>query len=526
MKKLKYILLLLSITLTACVSHYQNQLGAIETLLDKGQIDSAKNEIQNIRYTELHNESERALFNLIQTRINCIDGKMPTSDTSLKRAIACFSKEKDYIHLADCYYYKGTIEFQKGNQRPAFLDMKKAEAQAGKTNDLAIKQKICERLLDWNNSCGEYEEALKYGQNNLKYAISANNSNWLAYAYGLLAVTYNGLNKTEKAKACLEKSIPYLHAVPAAQRIDFFDGLAVLYIEKDRSEARKIYELAAKYGQEPLTYYGLGYLEYLEGNRERANAYFQKALHTKEPLLKLDTYDNLINLYCKNGDYKKACDYASERISLKDSLDLQAKKADVSRLQMKFDYDTAQIKLKQRIFYAIYFAVILICIGILVYLLKGIKAYRRKQQILQDQMLIQFYKKRLDDIQNKNITSKDITSSAEDEKQLEKKISEINEKLLEMQHDGKRLYDQIADGGNTVTWGKKEFIRFIEYYKLIDLVLIDHLERDFDNLSPRYQFCIILRCMKKTDKEIEEIMAISPGTIRTIRARIKSKKKA
>jgi DNA-binding CsgD family transcriptional regulator len=32
--------------------------------------------------------------------------------------------------------------------------------------------------------------------------------------------------------------------------------------------------------------------------------------------------------------------------------------------------------------------------------------------------------------------------------------------------------------------------------------------------------------MKKSDKEIEEIMAISPGTIRTIRARIKSKKKA
>ena len=71
MKKLKYILLLLSITLTACVSHYENQLEAINTLLDKEQIDSAKNEIQNIRYTELHNESERALFNLIQTRINC-----------------------------------------------------------------------------------------------------------------------------------------------------------------------------------------------------------------------------------------------------------------------------------------------------------------------------------------------------------------------------------------------------------------------------------------------------------------------
>ena len=35
-----------------------------------------------------------------------------------------------------------------------------------------------------------------------------------------------------------------------------------------------------------------------------------------------------------------------------------------------------------------------------------------------------------------------------------------------MQHDGKRLYDQIANGRNTVTWGKKEFIRFIEYYKL------------------------------------------------------------
>jgi DNA-binding CsgD family transcriptional regulator len=32
--------------------------------------------------------------------------------------------------------------------------------------------------------------------------------------------------------------------------------------------------------------------------------------------------------------------------------------------------------------------------------------------------------------------------------------------------------------------------------------------------------------MKKSDKEIEEIMAISPGTIRTIKARIKLKRKA
>jgi hypothetical protein len=526
MKKLKYILLILSITLTACGSHYQNQLEAIDTLLNKGQIDSAKSEIQNIQYTELHNESEQALFNLIQTRIDCIDGKIPTSDISLKQATVCFSKEKDYIHLADCYYYKGAIEFQKGNLRPAFQDMKKAEAQASKTNDLTIKHKICERLLDWNNSCDEYEEALKYGQNNLKYAISANNSNWLAYAYGLLAVTYNGLNKTEKAKACLVKCMPYLHAVPEAERVDFYDDLAVLDIEKDRNQARRIYELAAKYGQDPLTYYGLGNLEYLDGNRGKANAYFQKALHTKEPLLKLDTYNNLEKLYYKNGDYKKACDYASKRINLQDSLDLQSNETDISRLQMKFDYDTAQIKLKQRILYAIYLTVILVCIGILIYLLKGIKANRRKEQILQDQMLIQIYKKRLDDIQNKSITSGDATNSSENKEQLEKKISEIKEKLSLTQCDGKRLYDQIANGGNTATWGKKEFIRFIEYYKLIDLALIDHLERDFDNLSPRYQFCIILRYMKKSDKEIEEIMAISPGTIRTIRTRIKSKRKA
>jgi tetratricopeptide (TPR) repeat protein len=270
---------------------------------------------------------------------------------------------------------------------------------------------------------------LKYGQNNLKYAISANDSNWLAYAYGLLAVTYNGLDKTEKAKACLEKCIPYLHAVPAAERVDFYDDLAVLYIDKDRNQARKVYETALKYGQAPLTYYGLGYLEYMDGNKEKANAYFQKALHTKEPLLKLDTYDNLLNLYYKNGDFKEACHYASKRINLKDSLDLQAKKADVGRLQMKFDYDTAQIKLKQRIFFSVYLAVILIFTGILVYLLKRIKASRLNQQILQDQLLIHIYQKKLGDIQkkSKDMPSGNVTNSGEDEKQLKRRISEINE---------------------------------------------------------------------------------------------------
>lgn len=93
-------------------------------------------------------------------------------------------------------------------------------------------------------------------------------------------------------------------------------------------------------------------------------------------------------------------------------------------------------------------------------------------------------------------------------------------------YSGKKLYEQLEHGGTVVLWQKVDFINYIEYYKLIDLPFILHMETDYMELTPRYMFFAILTHMNKPDEEIERILGISPGTVRSNRSRIRSKRKS
>ena len=105
-----------------------------------------------------------------------------------------------------------------------------------------------------------------------------------------------------------------------------------------------------------------------------------------------------------------------------------------------------------------------------------------------------------------------------------KKISEFQDLQSKILYKGKALYQDILDGKNTLTWNKKDFEHFLEYYKLIDLPFITNLQTNYDHLSPRYQFFLVLKKMGKTDEEIQKILAISSTTVRTTKSRIKSSK--
>ena len=87
----------------------------------------------------------------------------------------------------------------------------------------------------------------------------------------------------------------------------------------------------------------------------------------------------------------------------------------------------------------------------------------------------------------------------------------------------KKLFEQIESGETVIRWNKSDFIHFIEYYKVKDLPFVNHLENDYDDLSPRYKFFEILYHMGKDDQDVERILAISKSTIKSNRTRIKAK---
>lgn len=108
-------------------------------------------------------------------------------------------------------------------------------------------------------------------------------------------------------------------------------------------------------------------------------------------------------------------------------------------------------------------------------------------------------------------------------RKLKKELQSFEKQNYAILKKGQELYEEIIHGGNTVTWNKDDYIHFIHFYKLKNPNLILHLEQDYDHLSPRYMTFAILYDMKMSDKEVMETLAISEVTIRSCKARIKSK---
>ena len=94
-------------------------------------------------------------------------------------------------------------------------------------------------------------------------------------------------------------------------------------------------------------------------------------------------------------------------------------------------------------------------------------------------------------------------------------------------YSGKSLYESVVDGSchSVAGWGAIEVRNFIEYYRLQHREFVDSLDTDYHNLSRNHKVFMVLLDMGKTDPEIQKLMGITQTTIRSIRFRIKAKRK-
>ena len=92
---------------------------------------------------------------------------------------------------------------------------------------------------------------------------------------------------------------------------------------------------------------------------------------------------------------------------------------------------------------------------------------------------------------------------------------------------GKALYEALVSGSSeSIThWSNVDTGNFIEYYRLQHREFVDSLDTDYNNLSRNHKVFMVLLDMGKTDPEIQKLMGITQTTIRSIRFRIKAKRK-
>ena len=88
------------------------------------------------------------------------------------------------------------------------------------------------------------------------------------------------------------------------------------------------------------------------------------------------------------------------------------------------------------------------------------------------------------------------------------------------------LYDQIMKNGTTSLWKKQHYQLFNEYYERTHSKEVAKLRkgRTKVQLTPHNLFYLILKEVGKSDKEVRDIMGISPEALRTLRFRTKAEK--
>ena len=113
----------------------------------------------------------------------------------------------------------------------------------------------------------------------------------------------------------------------------------------------------------------------------------------------------------------------------------------------------------------------------------------------------------------------------------DKEINRLNDKITSVRRStnerlgrGKEVFDMIAAGGKLPPSVDDEN-SLIEYYSVSHYTTFHEWTTRFDHLSARLYTYLILQDMGKTDDDIAQILCVSPSAVRSIKSRVKARKK-
>ena len=185
---------------------------------------------------------------------------------------------------------------------------------------------------------------------------------------------------------------------------------------------------------------------------------------------------------------------------------------------MQLGFDTEMEQWRQgKIFACIIMAVLSLAILFLCLWLKScIRFSKEHRKVMEGELLIRDYKEKL---------AKLPEGEQEKRGRYEEKLAMATKEQAQRLSKGVKLHEEINAGGTISRWSKSDITQFIEYYRLVDLEFVRHMENDYTGLSRRYMIFAILCHMGMGESDVEKAMAISHNTYRSIKSRVKGKRK-
>ena len=522
MKLTGYILIALTVfTFVSCSEKSDvQQLKSAFYMMDNDSVDDAEMIITLYSDTKMSDEC-RALYNLAKTRLLYLQDKEIKSDSLINFSIEYYkNSDKDKQFLAEAYYYKGVIRDLLGHPDEAVVYLKEAEIIATSIEDVTLTHKIYEMLCSLFLETDANHLTREYTHKNLELSKKAKNYNWYLFAAYQIGSYYKKVGAKDSAQYYFDSMKPYVNTIKTAEE----KSAALLIL--GGCVAEQNYDLAEDYLKQSIAikpnsqaYISLAVISYsIKNDIEKAQEYIAESYkYAKDARDSLWVTEKLLEIKKESGEYKEACDLYEKLAELEARVNSSEREKNIVRVQAQYNVLAKEREFQTTMQRVTLVIVIVVVVIIILLFYNHIKMMKMKERQLKDQLLLEVYNGKIKDLETtESATSLQVQN-------LREKVTQLRQKQGERLSEGKKLYELILNGGNIVSWTKQDYNNFLDYYTLLDMPFMAHMEKDYDNLSTRSMVYLILCNLGKTEDEIKNIFGISGSAIRSIKSRTKSR---
>ena len=392
-----------------------------------------------------------------------------------------------------------------------------------KLDTLLLKHKIYEKLAFYNGNAFEEALTLEYSKKALAVAKELNDKERQAAALTYMSSAFMHLGENDSSRVCINECMPLIDSVDDIAKAHIYANIGRIYESSNPQLAKPYLQKAISIRGLSYSYQALSNIYMREDSIDKAKSLWVEALDkTKDNAVskvRIDIFKAMRKQSLEIKDFEQANALADSILQRQEQFYETQREEQVAEIQVKYDKETAVRDLRERY---MAWALGLLALTVIVIAFLGHKSregMRARKELAESKIQLDAYTRKAALLESSGKDSiAEITS-------LHKKIEELTHRHSGILAKGKELYDAIEAGGTTVRWTKDDFINYLEYYKMQDLPFVNDMETEYDRLSPKYIFFAVLEHEGKTDEDIQRIMGISEGTLRSTRSRINSKKR-
>lgn len=542
MKK-TFIILIAAITIAACSGYeYEAQLAQVDSLITKDLDDSARTELDRIDINK-GNSNDRAYYDLLTAELIFRSGAITQKDSLLDLCIKRFEKNGDKHKLAQAYYFKGRMQFDRGDVKNAIMTLKEAEHTAKGIDDNWLKAKIYVNLAAFNNSNAEFRIALQNCRKAITPALKSGNIYTIIDTYREMSFICRNLEMNDSSIIYMEKCLPYIKYVKKKWNLSYiYTGLSELYLikgdlAKAKDYALKSIDIIPRYD----VYYILSKIYRKEGDTIKADSLRNMVLGMTDGHYRLMILTDMWNEKNDEGKYHEAAELAEQMTALRDTLAKRERTDSLREKQISADMKaTATEKVEwwkgmwqySAAAAAIVIAVLaVICLRLLRLKKKAQAEFNRATETMKD--IARNNAELAERMKRQQTAAEDMAEACAS---LERKLKQeeqmhSNEMLkvtagqLNTLKECTAMFNHVfAEKSNITAWSKNELARFIGYWYAVNEKAAKEMENNYAKLTNWNKLILILKQAGMSTEDICTITGMKEHTLKQATYRIKKKK--